>query len=32
MAAADPEYRQDPTDGLPARVVGAWAKDKWKRT
>lgn len=28
MPAAGPEYLEDPTDRLPARVVGAWAKDK----
>jgi three-Cys-motif partner protein len=28
MPATTPEYRVDPTDGGPARVVGAWAKDK----
>jgi len=28
MPEAEPEYAEDPTDGGPARVVGAWAKSK----
>lgn len=28
MPRSSPEYREDPTDRGPARVVGAWAKDK----